>query len=77
MGAAKPNPAMIYKALEVSGAEKDEAVMLGDSLTADIAAANNAGIRSIWFTNGKTPQEGHKATWAALTLADAAQIIMQ
>jgi pyrophosphatase PpaX len=41
----KPDPEGILKALNVFGATKDEAVMIGDS-NADIKAGNAAGVRS-------------------------------
>ena len=52
------------------------AVFLGDSQTSDIAAANNAGVDSILFTNGKPIPEGHKATYAVQTLEEALAIIL-
>ena len=77
VGKAKPDPAMLFEALRQEGLNPEDAVLLGDSVTADIAAANNAGIHSILFTNGKPAPEGHKATYAAQTLADACRIILQ
>lgn len=77
VGAAKPDPAMLFEALRLAGDFRpEEAVVLGDSVTADIAAANNAGIRSILFTNGKEPPEGHGATWAVRTLDEACRLIL-
>ena len=77
VGASKPNPKMIYEALAQAAADDlSRAVMLGDSLTSDIAAANNAGIDSILFTNGKEIPEGHKATYAVKTLEEALTLIL-
>ena len=51
LGVSKPDPAMVFAALEALGCQdKSEAVLLGDSLTADIAAARNAGIDSIFLS---------------------------
>ncbi|MGN0745272.1 MAG: YjjG family noncanonical pyrimidine nucleotidase [Aristaeellaceae bacterium] len=51
LGVSKPDPAMVYAALEALGCQdKSEAVLLGDSLTADIAAARNAGVDSIFLS---------------------------
>lgn len=74
IGVSKPDPAMIDKALEMLGcADKREAVMLGDSLSADIGAAVNAGVDSIWLSaKGLTSD---KATYCVKTLAEALQII--
>lgn len=77
VGASKPDPTMLFEALRLAGGFcPEEAVVLGDSITADIAAANNAGIRSILFTNGKEPPEGHGATWAVRTLEEACRLIL-
>lgn len=38
--------------------EKDKAVWIGDSLSADIRAANEAGITSIWFNPKDKPLSG-------------------
>lgn len=56
VGAAKPDPKMLEIALEQLGCtDKRRAVMMGDSLSADIPAAVNAGIDSIFFSlKGKT-----------------------
>jgi putative hydrolase of the HAD superfamily len=49
VGASKPDPAIFTAALESVGCAADEAVMVGDSWSADIAGARAAGIRPIWF----------------------------
>lgn len=45
----KPRPDIFNAALEHFGAAPHEAVMIGDSLNADVAGAHNAGIRAIWI----------------------------
>ena len=74
IGVSKPDPAMIDKALEMLGCtDKHEAVMLGDSLSADVGAAVNAGVDSIWLSaKGLTSD---KATYSVKTLAEALKII--
>ena len=74
IGVSKPDPAMIDKALEMLGCtDKREAVMLGDSHSADIGAAVNAGVDSIWLNpDGKVSD---KATYSVKTLEEAAAII--
>lgn len=56
VGAAKPDPKMLLMALEQMGCkDKSLAVMMGDSLSADIPAAVSAGVDSIFFSQkGKT-----------------------
>ena len=50
VGAAKPAPLMLEKAMELAGVvDKRRALMLGDSLSSDIAAAKNAGVDACWF----------------------------
>lgn len=77
VGASKPNPKMVYEALAQAAADDlSRVVLLGDSLTSDIAAANNAGVDSILFTNGRDIPEGHKATYAVKTLEEALELIL-
>jgi HAD superfamily hydrolase (TIGR01509 family) len=53
----KPAPDLVLAALEKSGAEPDDAVMIGDS-TWDCRAAERAGVRSIGvLTGGFSEQE--------------------
>lgn len=56
VGASKPDPKMLLMAMEQMGCtDKSQAVMMGDSLSADIPAAIHAGVDSIFFsTKGKT-----------------------
>lgn len=76
IGAAKPDPAMVYEALRLSGKAPAEAVLLGDSLSADIPAARSAGVDSILIRHeGDLPAQ-HPATYAVTTLAQAQDIVM-
>ena len=75
LGVSKPDPAMVYAALEALGCtDKREAVLLGDSLSADIPAAVNAGIDSI-FLNLKG-KETDKPTYSVRNLQEAAEILL-
>lgn len=76
VGHAKPHPAMLYQTLEMAGCAPQEAIVMGDSVTADIAAANAAGVESILFTEGKEPPEGHGATYVARTYREALDILL-
>lgn len=73
-GVSKPDPGLLEIALEQLGCtDKRQAVMMGDSLTADIAAANNAGMDSIFFSlKGK---KSDAATYTALSYEDALHIL--
>ena len=75
IGVSKPDPAMITKALDMLGcANPAEAVMLGDSLSADIGAANNAGIDSIFLSAKGVTSD--KATYCVRTLEEALAILL-
>ena len=50
VGAAKPDPRMLELAMEKAGVtDRRRVLMLGDSLSSDIAAAANAGVDACWF----------------------------
>jgi HAD superfamily hydrolase (TIGR01662 family) len=49
-GIRKPNPQIFFTALTNLAAQPGQAVMVGDTLGADILGARNAGMRSIWIT---------------------------
>lgn len=56
-GFRKPHPRMYELALDYFQIRPKEAVMIGDSLSADILGANNLGIASIWITRrADTPE---------------------
>ncbi len=62
-GVAKPDPRLVEIALEqLSCPDRAQAVMMGDSLSADIAAACNAGIDSIFFSPRGTAGVGATVT---------------
>ena len=43
------------------GVAADECVMIGDSLTADIAGGKNAGMKTIWYNHAHRPVPEHCA----------------
>lgn len=49
IGYEKPDPEFFNECLKRSGAAAEATFMLGDSLTADIHGARNAGLIPIWF----------------------------
>lgn len=51
--AEKPAVSIFQKALDFVGCQPNEALHMGDSLAADIAGANGAGIASVWVDTGK------------------------
>lgn len=52
----KPAISIFEKALKLSHCNKHEAIHFGDSLSADIKGANNAGIRSVWIRHEQENQ---------------------
>lgn len=50
LGIRKPNPRIFQIMLETLEVKADRAVMVGDTLGADILGARNAGIYSVWIT---------------------------
>lgn len=49
VGVNKPDPAIFEHALNLAGATKEESIMIGDSLEADIQGAQSYGIDAIFF----------------------------
>ena len=76
VGAAKPDPKLLYVAMDMLGCtDKAQAVMMGDSATADIPAAVNAGVDSIFFSlKGKISDA---ATYTVFTHEEALKILTE
>jgi HAD superfamily hydrolase (TIGR01662 family) len=55
VGAAKPDPAMFEAALRFANCRASEAVMVGDSWSADIVGAHALGIRAVWLNREAKP----------------------
>lgn len=71
MGLHKPDKQFFDKVFETLGIKKDEAIMIGDSPTADIAGAMRYGIKTIYFDFANTFEPVH----ADYTVTSLAQII--
>jgi len=67
VGINKPQPEIFRIALERNGVRADEAVMIGDSYTSDIAGAKAAGIDQIWLHEGPAEET---ATYIVSKLSD-------
>jgi HAD superfamily hydrolase (TIGR01662 family) len=59
-GWRKPHPAMFRKALDFFKVPASQAVMVGDTLDADIAGANQMGIASVWICRRADRPENNK-----------------
>ena len=76
VGVAKPDPKLIEVALDMLGCkDKSQAVMMGDSLSADIKAAVNAGVDSIFFSPKGI--ESDLPTYTVRNHAEALAILME
>lgn len=53
IGVNKPDPQIFEYALQTAGAQKQESLMIGDSLEADVYGALNFGIDAIYFNPNK------------------------
>ncbi len=69
--AGKPGTAGYFRALEIMGVKKSEAVMIGDQIFTDIRGANDSGIKGILVKFLRRPEEtriGKKRTVEKLIL---------
>lgn len=68
-GAAKPDPAVFRKALELAGVDGAGAVHVGDSLDNDVAGARALGIRAILVQRAGEPPPGVESVRALTEVA--------
>ena len=73
LGVRKPNPAIFLHALNALSVPPEQAVMVGDSLTADIAGAQALGIFSIWKPKPKLWNQIQTAPDSAIDQQPSAQ----
>lgn len=76
VGAAKPDSAIFRAALADNGVHASQASHIGDSLSADVAGAQTAGLSAIWLNrNPKTtlPAGIHQVTMLAPTIIEDGQ----
>ncbi|SUZ85103.1 uncharacterized protein METZ01_LOCUS37957 [marine metagenome] len=59
VGVKKPNIRIFKYALEVSNADPENSLMIGDNLEADILGAMNAGFNAVHFNNNNEPIHDH------------------
>ncbi|MFV8322734.1 YjjG family noncanonical pyrimidine nucleotidase [Flavobacterium sp. LB3P21] len=58
-GVKKPNPIIFDYALDLARAKKENSIMIGDSLDADVQGALDAGLDAIFFNESKIQVEQH------------------
>lgn len=61
VGVRKPHPKIFELALSQWGARPEQAVMVGDTVSADVAGANRSGIASVWITRRNDTPENRAA----------------
>ena len=72
VGINKPQPGIFEIALQRNGIAADEAVMIGDSYSSDIAGAKAACIDQLWIHEGETDET---ATFIVPQLAGVMEIL--
>ena len=58
VGAEKPDPTMLLRAMESAGVGSEETLHVGDDETDDLGAAANAGVKGVLLTRPPLPSEG-------------------
>lgn len=78
VGAAKPDRAIFDIAFQKMGnPQRDQVLMIGDSVTSDIRGGNNYGIDTCWFNSGRVlRKDGFIIKYEISWLADLIQILL-
>lgn len=61
VGVRKPNPVIFARALSFWNAKPEQAVMVGDTVSADVAGARRSGIASVWIPRRNDTPENRAA----------------
>lgn len=79
VGFSKPRPEMLLIALEkLGGIDAKDALMIGDSLTSDMRAAEKAGIDFLWYNpKGKNRPQDAWIQYETNRISDYATIALQ
>ena len=77
VGAAKPDPRMLREGMALAGVtDAHRALMLGDSLSSDIAAAANAQVDACWFNpHGQRNEKGLPVAYEIRSLDEVDAIL--
>jgi putative hydrolase of the HAD superfamily len=71
LGIAKPEASVFEHALSQLGADKDDAVMVGDSISKDVDGALAAGLGAVWINRGGLPAPPNRTNLVEIsTLSD-------
>lgn len=74
VGVKKPNPNIFQYALKKAGAKKENSIMIGDSIEADIQGAINIGMKAI-HCNFENEEMNHKNFKSILSLLEIKQYL--
>jgi len=75
-GAYKPSRRVFQQGLDALGLRADEVLHVGDSLTADVAGAQAAGIVPVWVNRRRRrPPDGREAVREITTLARLTELL--
>lgn len=77
LGIRKPHPAIFLHALNALHIPPEEAVMVGDSLKADILGANMLGIFTVWKPKPGVRRQSHLITTGATTAAHSPPVLSE
>jgi putative hydrolase of the HAD superfamily len=72
VGVNKPDKAIFEHALQKAGAKKEESIMIGDSIEADIRGAQGFGMKAIFF-NPLNKDKPEDVEWQILHLEELMQ----
>ena len=76
VGINKPQPGIFEIALQRNGITADQALMIGDSYSSDIAGAKAAGIDQVWIRDERLEiREGETATYIVQNVTDIMKIV--
>jgi putative hydrolase of the HAD superfamily len=79
-GLSKPDPGIFQMALDRLNVHAEDAVMVGDSWTADVAGARACGMRAFWFNPLRLPcpdpELGVAELHAWVPTADVARLLL-
>lgn len=75
VGVNKPDPKIFRRALQLTGAERKESLMIGDNLVADCVGAREQGIDQVFFNPSKA-RHTEKVTYEISHLEELVPIIL-
>ena len=75
IGVEKPSKEFFEYCLKQSASDAGEAIMIGDSVSADVKGAENTGMKSIWFNKNRGSREGVNADYIVDSLFEIMDIL--